>query len=54
MKVFVDKNGKAVYFIHIVSFFWFIQNQSQGWTGSAAGLKEDPDRADLVVLEIIL
>jgi hypothetical protein len=54
VKFLVDQHGKTVYFVHVVSFSRFIQNHRQGRASSAAGLKKYPNRADLIVLEIIL
>lgn len=54
MKVLIDQHGKAVNFKYIICFFWFVQNHRQGRTRSAAGLEKNPDRCDLLILEIIL
>ena len=54
MKVLIDQHGKAVQLIHVICFFWFVQNHRKGWTGSAAGLEKNPDRRELLLLEIIL
>lgn len=54
VKILIDQHCKAVYFIHVICFFWFVQNHRQGWTRSAPGLEKDPDRSDLFFLEIIL
>jgi hypothetical protein len=54
MELLIDQHFKAIDFIDIVSFFWFIQNHRQGRTGSATGLEKYPDGADLIFLEIIL
>ena len=53
MKLLIDQHCKAVDFIHIIRFFWFVQNHRQGRTRSAAALKKDPNRGDLLILEII-
>jgi len=54
VKLLIDQHCKAVYFIHVICFFWFVQNHRQGWTRSATGLEKNPDRSDLLFLEIIL
>lgn len=54
VKVLIDQHGKAVQLIYVIIFFWFIQNHCKGWTRSATGLEEYPDRSDLLFLEIIL
>ena len=54
VKLLVDEHGEAVYLEYVICFFRFVQNHRQGWTGSAAGLEKNPDRSDLLFLEIFL
>ena len=53
MESLFHHHGEVIYIENIVAFVWFIQNQRQGWASSAARLKEDSDRSDLLSLKVL-
>jgi len=54
MQFFVDQHCEAVDFKYVVGFFRFIQNHGEGCARSPAGLQENPNRGNLLFLEVIL
>jgi hypothetical protein len=53
VKILIDEHSEAVYLVYVIRFFRFVQNHRQRWTSSAAGLKKNSDRGDLLFLEIL-